>query len=71
MTDQVPISVTNHAGRSLCRKEAARLITGQATCVEDVSTTGTLHAAILRPSGPHGMSAPIDTSAVLARDSSS
>jgi len=41
-------AATGHVGRSLRRKEDPRLITGQATYVDDISITGMLHAAFVR-----------------------
>ncbi|MEJ7894853.1 MAG: xanthine dehydrogenase family protein molybdopterin-binding subunit, partial [Solirubrobacteraceae bacterium] len=58
----------NHVGRSLRRKEDPRLITGQATYVDDITITGMLHAAVVRSTEAHATIASIDTSAALARD---
>ena len=58
----------NHVGRSLRRKEDPRLITGQATYVDDIAITGMLHAAIVRSPEAHARILSIDTSAATARD---
>ncbi len=57
-----------HVGRSIRRKEDPRLITGQATYVDDITITGTLHAAIVRSPEAHATMTSIDTSVALARD---
>ena len=57
-----------HVGRSLRRKEDPRLITGQATYVDDITITGMLHAAIIRSPEAHATIVSIDKSAAEARD---
>jgi carbon-monoxide dehydrogenase large subunit len=57
-----------HVGRSLRRKEDPRLITGRATYVDDLTLTGTLHAAIVRSPEAHARIVSIDPSAALARE---
>src|SRR3954469_2359341 len=57
----------NWVGRSLRRKEDPRLITGQATYVDDVVLSGMLHVAIVRSPEAHAKIVSIDGSAALAR----
>lgn len=57
-----------HVGRGMRRKEDPRLITGQATYVDDINITGMLHAAIVRSPEAHATIVSIDISAAEARD---
>jgi carbon-monoxide dehydrogenase large subunit len=61
-------AATGHVGRSLRRKEDPRLITGQATYVDDIAITGMLHAAFVRSPEAHARIVSIDASAALERD---
>ncbi len=61
-------TATGHVGRSLRRKEDPRLITGQATYVDDIAITGMLHAAFVRSPEAHARIVGIDPSAALERD---
>jgi carbon-monoxide dehydrogenase large subunit len=57
-----------HVGRALRRKEDPRLITGQATYVDDISLVGQLWAAFVRSPEAHAKIVSIDTSAAKARE---
>jgi xanthine dehydrogenase molybdopterin-binding subunit B len=57
-----------HVGRSLRRKEDPRLITGQATYVDDLADHGMLHAAFVRSPEAHARIVSIDASSALERD---
>ena len=61
-------AATGHVGRSLRRKEDPRLITGQATYVDDLAITGMLHAAFVRSPEAHARIVSIDASSALERD---
>jgi carbon-monoxide dehydrogenase large subunit len=65
MDDRPP---TGHVGRSLRRKEDPRLITGQATYVDDLAIVGMLHAAFVRSPEAHARVVSIDASSALERD---
>jgi carbon-monoxide dehydrogenase large subunit len=57
-----------HVGRAMRRKEDPRLITGQASYVDDINLTGQLWAAWVRSPEAHAKILSIDTSAAKARD---
>jgi aerobic carbon-monoxide dehydrogenase large subunit len=57
-----------HVGQALRRKEDPRLITGQASYVEDVNLTGQLWAAWVRSPEAHARIVSIDTSGAKARE---
>ena len=59
---------TRAFGASLPRREDARLLTGQATFVDDIDLPGCLHAAVLRSPFAHARIRSIDTTAALARE---
>src|SRR5690348_5976322 len=52
-------------GTSVKRREDPRLITGQATYVDDIKLLGMLHMAVLRSPYGHARINSIDTSAAL------
>jgi carbon-monoxide dehydrogenase large subunit len=56
-----------YVGRAMRRKEDPRLITGQATYVDDIVLPGMLHAAIVRSPEAHARIVSIDTEAAKAR----
>src|SRR5688500_64355 len=57
---------TGWLGRSVPRKEDARLVVGRGNFVEDVGLPGMLHMAILRSPYAHARINSIDTSAAAA-----
>ena len=57
-----------HVGEALRRKEDPRLITGQASYVDDISLPGQLWAAWVRSPEAHAKIVSIDVSAAKARD---
>jgi CO/xanthine dehydrogenase Mo-binding subunit len=59
---------TRTFGASLPRREDARLLTGQATFVDDIDLPGCLHAAVLRSPFAHARIRSIDTTAASARE---
>jgi carbon-monoxide dehydrogenase large subunit len=61
-------TAAGHVGRSLRRKEDPRLITGQATYVDDLAIVGMLHAAFVRSPEAHARVVSIDASSALERD---
>jgi carbon-monoxide dehydrogenase large subunit len=64
---EAPIAGGNgHVGRSLRRKEDPRLITGQATYVDDVVLPGMLYAAFVRSPEAHATIVSVDTTAAQA-----
>ncbi|HZD41290.1 MAG TPA: xanthine dehydrogenase family protein molybdopterin-binding subunit [Terriglobales bacterium] len=58
---------TQYIGASIGRREDFRLLTGEATFVDDVKLPGTLHAAILRSPHAHARIRAIDTRKALGR----
>ncbi len=62
------VTRNGHVGRAIRRKEDPRLITGQATYVEDIVLPGMLFAAIVRSPEAHARIVSIDGSEALARD---
>ncbi len=63
-----PPAADGYVGRSMRRKEDPRLITGQATYIDDVVLPGTLHVALVRSPEAHARIVSIDASAALARE---
>jgi aerobic carbon-monoxide dehydrogenase large subunit len=61
-----PAPADGHVGRSLKRKEDPRLITGQATYVDDVVLPGMLFAAFVRSPEAHAKIVSVDKSAAEA-----
>jgi carbon-monoxide dehydrogenase large subunit len=59
---------TRTFGASLPRREDARLLTGQATFVDDIDLPGCLHAAVLRSPFAHARIRSIDITAASARE---
>jgi aerobic carbon-monoxide dehydrogenase large subunit len=57
-----------HVGRAMRRKEDPRLITGQATYVEDINLVGQLWAAFVRSPEAHARIVSIDASAAKERE---
>ncbi len=66
--EEAPPTPNGYVGRSLRRKEDPRLITGQATYIDDVVLPGTLHVALVRSPEAHARIVSIDASAALARE---
>jgi len=66
--EQAPPASEGYVGRSLRRKEDPRLITGQATYIDDVVLPGTLHVVLVRSPEAHARIVSIDASAALARE---
>jgi len=61
-----PAAGNGHVGRSLKRKEDPRLITGQATYVDDVVLPGMVYAAFVRSPEAHAKIVSVDASAAEA-----
>ena len=58
---------TRYIGASIGRREDFRLLTGEATFVDDVKLPGTLHASVLRSPQAHARIRAIDASKALSR----
>src|SRR5205085_10678707 len=67
-TDQATPTPSTHVGKAIRRKEDPRLITGQASYVDDINLQGELWAAWVRSPEAHAKITSIDTSAAMARD---
>ncbi|GHO73182.1 aldehyde dehydrogenase [Ktedonobacter sp. SOSP1-85] len=59
------MGIASMLGTSIKRREDPRLITGQATYVDDIKLPGTLHMAVVRSPYGHARILSIDTSAAL------
>jgi aerobic carbon-monoxide dehydrogenase large subunit len=68
VTSDKTTSGDGHVGRAMRRKEDPRLITGQATFVEDVNLVGQLWAAFVRSPEAHAKIVSIDASAARERE---
>ncbi|MPZ86651.1 MAG: molybdopterin-dependent oxidoreductase [Nitriliruptorales bacterium] len=60
-----PPDTDAHVGRSLLRKEDARLVTGQANWTDNIQLPGMLHMAVLRSPMAHARITHIDVSGAL------
>jgi len=67
-TVDAPPAANGYVGRSMRRKEDPRLITGQATYIDDIVLPGTLHVVLVRSPEAHARIVSIDASAALARE---